>query len=255
VTFAPDKFPHLQTVSRKLANRVIVAIEARGKAILTHFAGGLSIYSHNQLYGQWQVFEGAPPTSHLQTRLTIATTRHTVVLYSASSIEVLITRDANQHPYLAKLGIELLDPSVTLRQVRAHLAQARFAKKSLGVLLLDQACMAGIGNYLRSEILFLSGLRPEMRIAQLSVLQASALARHALAVTRQAYRTQGITNDPALATQLQAAGWSFAQARHWVFDRAGQPCHRCRSEVERGTANGRGIYLCPQCQPPRLLAS
>jgi len=248
VQFSKNKFPALQRAGRQLTGRKMGAIEARGKAMLTHFEGGLTIYSHNQLYGEWAVFKGPAPATHLQTRLTIATASHTAVLYSASDIAVLKASELHRHPYLAKLGVELLDPAVTRNDVLAQINQPRFARRSLAALLLEQGFLAGIGNYLRSDILFDAGLHPEMRIADLAPDQRLALARSALKLIRRSYRTRGITNDPALAKRLKSQGWSFSRYRHWVFDRAGEPCHRCGHLIRRIEAGSRGLYLCDHCQ-------
>src|SRR5579871_2826603 len=79
-------FPHLKKHGAALTGRVINAVAPRGKAMLIHFAGGQSIYSHNQLYGEWLVASGTPPHTHLQQRLLIRTSAGTAVLYSASEI-------------------------------------------------------------------------------------------------------------------------------------------------------------------------
>jgi endonuclease-8 len=250
VQFSKDKFPALQNAGRHLTGRMMGAIEARGKAMLTHFEGGLAIYSHNQLYGEWAVFKGPAPATHLQTRLTIATASHTAVLYSASDISVLKTSELHRHPYLAKLGVELLDPGVTVEDVLAHISQPRFARRSLAALLLDQGFLAGIGNYLRSDILFDARLHPDVRIADLAPEQRMTLARSALTLIHRSYRTRGITNDPAQAKRLKSHGWSFGRYRHWVFDRAGEHCHICDHLIRRIEAGSRGLYLCDYCQPP-----
>ena len=231
------------------------AVESRGKAMLTHFEGGLTIYSHNQLYGQWAVFMGAPPASHLQTRLTIATTTHTAVLYSASEIAVVKTGELGNHPYIAGLGIELLEPEITLDDVLAQINQPRFARRSLAALLLDQGFLAGIGNYLRSEILFVARLPADARIADLDPTRRQALAHAALALTRRSYQTRGITNDPAIASRLKSQGETFGRYRHWVFDRAGDACHACGQPIRRVAASGRGLYLCDHCQLPTRSSS
>lgn len=248
VRFSVDKFPGLQTAGRRLSGRMMGAIESRGKAMLTHFEGGSTIYSHNQLYGEWAVFKGVAPSSHLQTRLTIATTSHTAVLYSASEITVLKTVEVENHPYIAKLGVELLDPAVTLEAVLAQIDQPRFARRSLAALLLDQAFLAGIGNYLRSDILFSARLPPDVCISNLTLGQRRALASAALTLVRRSYRTRGITNDPALAKCLKSQGWSFSRYRHWVFDRAGEPCYLCGHIIRRVEVGSRGLYLCDHCQ-------
>ena len=253
VRFAKDKFPALQAVGRRLSGRTVRLVEPRGKAMLTHFDNGLTIYSHNQLYGEWAIYHGhlaqdiAAATR--QVRLCITTARHSAVLYSASEIEVLASSAIDAHPYIARLGVELLEPEVTQDDVLAQINQARFARRNLAALLLDQGFLAGIGNYLRSEILFCSRLHPDVRIGALTQQQKVALARAALTLTRRAYRTRGVTSSPALAQQLKARGWRYDQYRHWVFDRADAPCHVCATVIRRLEAAGRGLYLCDHCQP------
>ena len=249
VRFAADKFPALQAAGRRLSGRMIRLIEPRGKAMLTHFDNQQTIYSHNQLYGEWAVFKGNAPPSHRQTRLTIITATHTAVLYSASDIEVRKTREINAHPYIARLGVELLDPAVTPAGVLAQINQPRFARRNLAALLLDQGFLAGVGNYLRSDILFEARLHPDVRIAALTAPQRKALAGDALELTRRSYRTRGVTCDPVLAQQLKAQGLPYGQYRHWVFDRAGAPCRRCGQTIIRIDTGGRGLYLCEHCQP------
>ncbi|MBL8384107.1 MAG: endonuclease VIII [Burkholderiales bacterium] len=250
VRFAADAFPHLRRYQRVLDGATITAVVARSKAMLTHFANGWTIYSHNQLYGEWALHRGAPPPTHLQERLVIRTASRSAVLYSASAIEVLRTDAVARHPYIARLGVELLDPAVGLEAVRAQIGAPRFARRRLDALLLDQGFLAGIGNYLRSDILFAAGLHPQARPADLSDAQRLALARAALRLTRQSYRTGGVTNDPAVARRLKAAGWDFARYRHRVFERAGAPCHVCGTPIRRLDSGGRGLFLCERCQPP-----
>ena len=45
----------LKSFARTLQGSKVLALETRGKALLTHFASGVTIYSHNQLYGVWHV--------------------------------------------------------------------------------------------------------------------------------------------------------------------------------------------------------
>lgn len=250
VRFARDAFPGLQRHHRTLSGRRVIRVEPRGKAMLTHFEHGWTIYSHNQLYGEWAVYKGEAPPSHLQTRLAIRTATKSAILYSASDISVLKTAEVPKHPYIARLGVELLDPDVSLDDVLAQVSSPRFARRNLAGLLLDQGFLAGIGNYLRSDILFIARLHPARRPADLDDAQRLALARAALDLTRQSYRTRGITNDVALAKRLKAEGWPFGRYRHWVFERAGDACHVCGTTVERHDTGGRGLFLCPRCQAP-----
>ena len=242
-------FLHLQPHGQILSGRKILAVNPRGKAMLTSFSGGQTIYSHNQLYGEWDVLpRGEKPHPTKQIRLAIHTDTSIAVLYSASSIEVINTSVISAHSYLQKLGVELLDPLTTQEMVVTQINTPRFLRKSLAALLLDQGFLAGIGNYLRSEILFAARIPPNVRIADLSGPRRIALAAAAIDLTRQSYRTHGITNDVALAERLKKQGWTFGRYRHWLFERDGEPCHVCRSRIERQDLSGRGLYWCPRCQ-------
>ena len=70
--------------------------------------------------------------------------------------------------------------------------------------------VAGIGNYLRSEILFHSRVNPFDRPKDLTRRQLGTLARNTLDLTRQAYATAGVTNTPGRVKRLQARGCPVA---------------------------------------------
>ncbi len=54
-------FPQLQPYQSLLIGQRVTHIATRGKALLTHFSGGLTLYSHNQLYGVWRVVDAGEP--------------------------------------------------------------------------------------------------------------------------------------------------------------------------------------------------
>jgi endonuclease-8 len=241
--------PRLRRHGARLSGRPVEAVEARGKALLVHFAGGDSIYTHNQLYGRWYVVApGRLPATGRTLRLAIHTRSAWALLYSASDIAVLPRARLGGHRYLARLGLELLNSRTRLSDVRAVLDEARFGRRSLAALLLDQAFLAGVGNYLRSEILFVARLAPERRLGALSPGERDRLARAALELTRRSYHTGGITNDPARAKRLKRGGLPFASYRHQVFEREGAPCWECNTTITRQQAAGRNLYACVRCQ-------
>ena len=115
-------------------------------------------------------------------------------------------------------------------------------------MLLDQGFYAGIGNYLRSEILFYAGLRPMKRPKDLSDTQREKLANSILTTIHQAYREAGVTNRPVWRKRVQQAGERRAQWRFAVFDRDGKPCHACGATIQRESVASRRFYYCPVCQ-------
>ena len=51
-------FEQLKPYESQLIGQSVTQLETRGKALLTHFSNGLTLYSHNQLYGVWRVASG-----------------------------------------------------------------------------------------------------------------------------------------------------------------------------------------------------
>ncbi len=241
--------PALAPFERRLRGRVVASIAPRGKALLTRFEGDLTLYSHNQLYGRWIVSRGdAEPRTSRSLRVLLEGKRATIRLYSASDVAVLDDAGLARHPYLARLGPDLLDAATTPELVEARLREPPFAGRGLAGLLLDQGFIAGIGNYLRSEMLFVAGLAPERRPRDLDADERGRLAETIVRIGRRAYRTAGITNDPDRAARMKLEGFCFEARRFHVFDRAGLPCHDCGEPIERIEAGSRRLYVCRVCQ-------
>jgi len=241
--------PALRDREQDLRGQRVVSIETRGKALLTHFGNGLTVYSHNQLYGRWYVVKrDRYPDTRRSLRLALHTATHSALLYSASEIEILERDDLLGHPFLCRIGPDVLDTVLTWRMIARRLQDSRFARRQLAALYLDQSFLAGIGNYLRSEILFDAGINPRARPIDLTRRQVNVLARSTLAISQRAYQTGGLTNPPARVALLKQAGLRRGQYRHAVFGRADADCYHCGETVLRESIGARRLYWCPLCQ-------
>lgn len=242
--------PALERRGRRLAGRTVMAVDTRGKAMLTRFDNGLTLYSHNQLYGRWYVVKRPRmPATNRQLRVELHTHTHSALLYSASDIDVLTDSQLSRHPFLSRIGSDVMDRELTAARLLRRLSSSKFARRRTGSLYLDQSFLAGIGNYLRSEILFVSQVHPARRPTDLDAGELEKLARETLRITRRSYRTGGTTVVPSLDRRLRADGWSFEERRFHVFGREGEPCHECGGKIERLTVSGRNLFLCARCQP------
>ena len=244
------EFPQLKPFEARLTGRTVTGIETYGKAMLTRFENDLNIYSHNQLYGIWMVRKAYDwPQTKRSLRLAIHNAEYSALLYSASDIEVLEDWEVPEHRFIRKIGPDLLDPAVTIDLVAARYMDDRFKRRRLATILLDQGFLAGIGNYLRSEILYVAGVHPKMRAIDCSAEQIRKLAEASFMLTRQSYQTKGITNDLSLVETLKAEGLTRAEYRHFVFNRADRPCYGCGRPIVKEMHGSRRLYLCPNCQP------
>ncbi len=242
-------FDQLKPYEEKLRGVCVTAVSSRAKAMLIQFANGYTIYSHNQLYGIWIVRDAYDyPETGRQLRLAIHTMEKSALLYSASAIEVWPTAELEEHPFLKKLGPDLLDLEVTVDGVAAQFQSDRFRRRRFISLMLDQRFLAGLGNYLRSEILFVAKVHPNSRPMDCTDSQIEALAHAAVHLTRQSYQTRGITNDLKLAYRLRDAGEAYRDYRFWVFNRQDRPCYQCGTSIRKEVMGGRRLYYCPSCQ-------
>ena len=240
----------LKKFSKALTGTKVLQLETRGKALLTHFDSGHTIYSHNQLYGVWRVVKRDKlPKTNRQLRLALHTDHHSALLYSASDISVWKTEKIEEHPFLQRIGPDILNPNLTWREVAERLQSKTFAGRALNSVYLDQAFLAGLGNYLRSEILFIAGIHPARKARELSKGEIGKLARITLDISHRSYASQGVTRPDRQCNALKKNGVSYGKARFFVFSRANQPCRVCKTRIQRSTANSRRIYTCATCQP------
>ena len=224
-------FEQLKPYQSQLIGQRITQLETRGKALLTHFSNGLTLYSHNQLYGVWRVVDtGNIPETTRVLRVRLQTADKTILLYSASDIEILTPEQLTTHPFLQRVGPDVLDLHLTPAEVKTRLLSPRFR---------NQAFLAGLGNYLRVEILWQVGLTGQHKASQLSEQQLDALAQALLDIPRLSYNTRG------LADENKHHGALF---RFKVFHRDGEACERCGGIIEKTMLSSRPFYWCPGCQ-------
>ncbi len=233
-------FPQLKPFESRLIGETVTHLETRGKALLTHFSNQLTLYSHNQLYGVWRVVDtGKMPETTRVLRVRLETADKTILLYSASDIEMLLPEQLTTHPFLQRVGPDVLDLRLTADDVKARLLSSKFRNRQFSGLLLDQSFLAGLGNYLRVEILWEVGLAASHKASQLSDAQLDALSHALLDIPRLSYNTRGVVND----NKHHGALFRFK-----VFHRAGKKCERCGGVIEKTTLSSRPFYWCPGCQ-------
>lgn len=242
-------YPHLQARAADLAGQRIRGVRTLGKALLIEFGSGHTLYTHNQLYGRWLF--SAPdrrPDTRRQLRVALSTPSRSALLYSASEISLIEPGGLEDHPFIRRAGLDVLSTDAAVGRIDDWIRQPCFARRRLGHLLLDQSFLAGVGNYLRSEILYVARLHPATRPVDLDADQRRALASTVHRLMWRSVETGGITNEPARVSALRKAGWRRRDYRHFVFGRAGQSCFECDRAVEKIVVGGRRLYLCPRHQ-------
>ena len=93
--------------------------------------------------------------------------------------------------------------------------------------------------------LFRARINPRMRANRLSVEKSRKLAAAIKATLQAAIRAGGSTLRDFVGAD---GGSGYAQQRHYVYDRAGKNCRRCRTPIRKLTQGQRSTYFCPTCQ-------
>lgn len=136
--------------------------------------------------------------------------------------------------------IDRLGPDALSISAEALCARIRGAKRQLKPLLLDQSCVAGIGNIYADETLFRAALHPERRSDGLTAAELQRLANALHDVMSEAVHLKGANIDGTFEAGL------FPVA---VYGRAGLPCVRCGTLLMKKSVGQRGTHFCPVCQP------
>ena len=162
---------------------------------------------------------------------------------------MLRQNELDAHPFLARIGPDILSDNPDADSIVERLQMPAFRNRRFAGLLLDQRFLAGLGNYLRAEILTVAGLHPNSRPNDCTRVELKKLATTILGLTRRSYRTRGIINPPSLVKRLRLRGLTRReQHRFNTYGRAGQACHFCGQTIECSNAGGRKMYYCPGCQ-------
>jgi len=220
----------------------IELVEARGKHLLIHFEGGLTLRTHLRMTGSWHVYrerERWRKPAYLARAVVGTDSGWVGVCFQAPVVETY-HRVAPEPAVLAALGPDLcLTASLAddvLDEVVARSYQLVTGSTTLGEALLDQRIAAGIGNVYKSEACHAVGLDPATPID--------------LVTDEQRRRVWSVA-----ARQLQANLGRAERRTHpaglAVYGRRGRPCHRCGTPIQM-TRHGdlaRSTYWCPRCQP------
>jgi formamidopyrimidine-DNA glycosylase len=213
--------------------RRIERVERRGKYQLLHLEGARTIVAHFRMSGDWHIAAAGsrrPPYARAELTLDDGTR---IVLADARALSSLTVAHTGREP-LPRLGPDPLTRAFTAGALGTVLARRRGPIKPA---LLDQSVAAGVGNIYASEALWRARIHPAAPASSLGRAELRALVAAIREVLRDALRDAG-----------RYDGGAARAHRFEVYDRAGESCRRCGSEIRRLSQAGRSTYFCPGCQ-------
>jgi endonuclease-8 len=233
---APNPRSPLRIHARRLPGRTVESIETRGKHLLIHLDDGISLHSHLGMNGGWRVDQGrgfGKPESSAWLLLETAGQAESrpgarIAQFGGTTLRLVRTAELGRDPRLARLGPDILAPGFDLRAAAARL---RSSPDEIGVALLDQKIVCGIGNIFKSESCFEAKIDPWQPSSALEPEQAVLLL------------------ETARRQMLEAVETGKRPGR--IYKKTGRPCPRCRAARVRSRGQGddaRTTYWCPKCQ-------
>lgn len=231
---------------RQLVGARITAVRRHGKYLLLDTDHAASILVHLGMTGRLRI-HGKADARAAHTHVVLGLEQRELRFVDPrrfGQFDVVVRGQERAHPALAGLGPDALDETI---DVAALLATARDKRTTLKAFVLDQSVLAGVGNIYASEALWRAKLRPTLRTHKLTAPAAKRLASAIREVIERALDNGGTT----LSDFVDADGSAGENAAYlWVYDRAGEPCMRCRTAIKRSVLQGRATYYCPACQTP-----
>jgi DNA-formamidopyrimidine glycosylase len=235
-----------------LIGRKILRVHTIGKHILFDLDNGSHLHNHLLMFGSWRIYAKRAKIERDPRIMEILRTEsHRAVLRGGSVFELLPAGTLETHPSIKKLGPDVLGETFDTNQALKNLREQ--PDTEIGVALLDQEILAGIGNYLKSEILFLARINPLKTIRELTDKQLRDILRVAREVMLFSFENSSYTVPPEIQARLGESGMSPATVgrKHYVFRRTNKPCWVCGTlirQFRQGPGKGRITFVCPSCQ-------
>lgn len=230
------RVPRYATVD--LTGQMVHEVVSRGKHLLMR-VGEVSIHSHLKMEGSWHLYKRGSRWRRpsFQARIVLETDHWQAVGFDLGVLEIITAAD--EDTVVGHLGPDLLgsdwDEDEAVRRLSAD------SNRPIGVALLDQRNLAGLGNVYANELCFLRGLSPWRPVGESGDLRATVtLAERLIRANRN--RSRRTTTGDTRPGQ-----------ESYVYGRKGRPCRRCGNIIQCGKLGAdemseRDTYWCPHCQ-------
>jgi endonuclease VIII len=253
VTSFESALAHLSRVrvDQGVVGRTVEKVEARGKWLLMFFSGDLILLSQMLMSGSWHIYRPGETWKRRRydMRVVIGTPKILAVAFNVPVAEFHTAKSLTRREGFRSIGPSTLADNFDESEVVARL-RAR-PDLAIGVGLLTQSLLSGIGNIFKSEICFACGINPFRTVSDLTDDDLKCLVSKArkfmLANVTEASGNKITTYVPMRRT----TGRANVSERLWVYKRTGEPCRQCGSAIvsRKQGFDARTSFWCPRCQP------
>jgi endonuclease-8 len=186
-------------------------------------------------------------------RVVIRTAEWEAVGFNIPVAEFFTARGLERSGQIPKLGPDVLGDAFTVEGgVERLMGFARESPEAeVGVTLLNQRVLAGLGNVYKSEVAFAAGVNPFRAMETVTRAEAEKMVEFAERFMRLNVADGTGEGIVTYAGNRRTRHTSDRGERVWVYGRQGQECRRCGAAVmmRRQGTQARSTYWCPVCQP------
>ncbi|MEA2330187.1 MAG: formamidopyrimidine-DNA glycosylase [Thermoleophilaceae bacterium] len=233
-----------EAIEDAVRGRLVEHVGRRGKYLIVSLEDDVHLVMHLRMTGNLLLTEDPEDPAHLRVAIALDSGERLlfVDVRRFGTGDVLLGSDALAEYFASRLGVEPLSPDFTAEALRA---MARGRKQPVKAFLLSQERVAGVGNIYADEALFRARIHPLRPVGSLKRDQIEALRAGVVESLELGIDSKGASIDDY--RHVDGARGTF-QDRFLVHTRAGEPCPRCGTTIEKLRAAGRGTYVCPVCQ-------
>jgi endonuclease VIII len=253
VTSFESVFPHLSRVEvdQGIVGRTIEKAEARGKWLVMYFSGELMLLSHMLMSGSWHIYRPGETwkRKRYDMRVVIGTCKILAVAFNVPIAEFHSPESLARREVFNSVGPSILAVGFDENEMMMRLRSR--PKAEIGVSLLTQSVLSGIGNVFKSEICFACRINPFRTVGSLTEDEMKCIVRRARELMQanitETSRDGIVTYLPMRRTSVHAN----PSKRLWVYQRNGEPCRRCGGSIasRKQGFDARTSFWCPRCQP------
>ena len=233
-----------------IRGRTIEKVESRGKWLLMFFSGDLILSTHMLMSGSWHIYHAGErwQLARNRMRVAISTEAWQAVAFNVPIAEFHNARSLERSDRISKLGLDILSNDFTIGDGVERLTRRTLQtpEDEVGVILLNQRVIAGLGNVYKSEVAFAAHVHPFRALRTLSRNEMERLVEVAHRYMRANVvegKEDGIVTYSGNRRTTRAMD---REERLWVYGRHGQECRRCGASIasaETGIAGSRDVLV------------
>jgi len=226
--------------------RTVKSIERRGKLLRINLSSGWSIFVHLKMTGKLILKRtGTEPTKHTHVvfKLNGKYDVHWEDFRKFGFLKLLSKEDADKYVESWNFGPEPLDPSFTFSKFKMCLNAYPNAK--IKPKLLEQKCIAGIGNIYAVESLWSAKIHPLTQIKDIPEDKLKKLFQAIKRILKTAIADGGTSADNYFDAHGGEGKYVYKLK---AYKQEGKPCANCKTKIIKEKIGGRGTAYCPKCQ-------